>query len=78
MIPRGLEGLRQSGEDTLAVVMHQRDLAVHQRRRPHDAASEDLADALVAEAHAEQRAGPAEAGDQLTAHAGVLRAPRAG
>ena len=42
--------------------------------RPHDVAAVDLADALVAEAHAEHRDAAGEAGDDLVREAGVLGA----
>jgi hypothetical protein len=46
----------QAGEDALALVMHRRGLAVHQLLGMHDLAAEGRADALVAEADAEQGA----------------------
>ena len=51
-----LERVGQAGEHARAVVADQRRLAVHHLGRAHDVAAEDLADALVAEAHAEHRA----------------------
>ena len=55
----------------------QRRLAVHHLGRPHDLAAEDLADALVAEAHAEH--GPRRrSGDHLVGDARRPRAPRTG
>ena len=53
VVAGGLERLGQAGEHAGAVVADQRRLAVHDLRGPHDLAAEDLADALVAEAHAE-------------------------
>ena len=45
--------------------------------RPHHVAAEDLADALVAEAHAEHRARAGEVADDLVAEPGVLGTARA-
>jgi hypothetical protein len=49
------ERIGQAGEHALALVMHGRGLAVHQLLGMHDLAAEGRADALVAEADAEQR-----------------------
>ena len=60
VVAGGLERVGQAGEHAGAAVVDQRRLAVHHLRRPHDLAAEHLADALVAEAHAEHRATPAK------------------
>ena len=70
-------------EHALAVVRDLRRLAVHHLRRAHDLAAEELADALVTEAHAQHRhAGRAEHADRVVGDAGVLGVgagiPRAG
>ena len=51
---------------------------MHHRRRSHDLTTEHLADALVAEADAENRPFPGEALDHGIAHPGVLGTARAG
>ena len=51
---------------------------MHDLRRPHDLAAEDLADALVPEAHAEHRDTAREMGDDLVGQPGILGASRAG
>ena len=53
VVAGGLERVGQAGEHAAAVVADQRGLAVHDLGRPHHVAAEDLADALVAEADAE-------------------------
>ena len=68
----------QTGEDALAVVVHERGLAVHHLGRPHHLAAEHLAHALVAEAHAEDRPHAGEAADHLVGQAGVVGGARAG
>src|ERR1041385_4583842 len=55
VIARRHERIRQTCEYTLAVVIDQRRLAVHDRTRAHDLAAIQLADALQPEAHAENR-----------------------
>jgi hypothetical protein len=50
---------------------------VHDLRGSHHLAAVDLADALVAEAHAEDRHPPAKAFDDVVAEAGVLGTARA-
>ena len=57
-----------------AVVADERRLAVHDLRRAHDVAAEHLADALVAEAHAEHRDAAGEVRDHVVGDAGVVRA----
>ena len=52
VVAGGLERVGEPGEHAGALVVDLRGLAVHDRRRPHDVAAVDLADALVAEADA--------------------------
>ena len=73
-----LERARQTLEHAGVVVSDERGLAVHDLRRPHDLAAEDLADALVAEAHAEDRDPPGEGADHLVRQPGVGRGARTG
>ncbi len=54
MIAAAFEGVGQSFVDGLAVVMDQAGLAVHGQARPVHYAPEDVADALVAQAHTQQ------------------------
>src|SRR5262245_17509944 len=70
MVPRRLERIGKPLEETLPVVTDQRRLAVHRRRRPDDAAAEDLPDRLVTETDAEDRKSARHPADQ------VLRDPR--
>ena len=75
VVAGGLERVGQPGEHAGVVVADQRGLAVHDLGRPHDVAAEHLADALVAEAHAEAPgARPAKCADDLVRQAGVLGA----
>src|SRR5262249_19868413 len=55
VIPRGHERPIESMEDSTAVVLDRRRLAVHRHRRAHDRAAEHRADGLVSEAYAEDR-----------------------
>ena len=72
-----LQRVGQALEAALAVVVDLRRLAVHDGRRPDHPPPEDLPDALVAEADAEDRHPPGEAEDHLVGDAGVLRPARA-
>ena len=65
MVAGGLEGRRNPGEDAGAVVMNRRGLPVHEAARAHDVAAIHVADALVAEAHAEQWDRRSEAADDF-------------
>src|SRR5579859_5486918 len=77
MVSSGLEGARQAGEGTGPVVPNERGLPVH-GLVAHDLAAEGLAQALVPQAHAEDRDAPAEVPDGLDRDPRVLRAPGAG
>ena len=67
-----VNGLGQPAEHAAAVVGDLRGLAVHHLGGTHDVAAEDLADALVAEAHAEHGdAGAAEGADGVDRHTDV-------
>src|SRR5690606_10939693 len=68
----------QAGEDAVAPVAEQGGLAVHRPLRANDPAAEDLTDALVAEADAEQRHRPAEAGDHRVRDPRLVRGAGAG
>ncbi|MND00766.1 hypothetical protein D3C83_194940 [compost metagenome] len=73
MVAHGREGVRQAGEDTLAVVADLRHFAVLDLARARHDGAVSLADALVAETNAEQRHLAGEALDRLDADPGVLR-----
>src|SRR5690606_39001450 len=60
-------------EDRPAIVVDQRRLTMKQRRRTHDLPTKDLADALVAEADAEQRHTPGEMPDHVAGNPRFLR-----
>ena len=69
-----VNGCGDVAEHALAVVRDLRRLAVHHVRRAHDLTAEELADALVPEAHAEHRhTGRPEHADRVVGDAGVLR-----
>ncbi len=77
VVPGGPERVRQAGQHPPAVVMDEGRLAVHDRVRPDHPAPEYLADALMAQAHAEhRRARGTEDGDHAVAGTGVLGSPR--
>ena len=65
VVAGGLERVGQVGEHAPAVVADERRLAVHDLRGTNDATAEDLADALVAEAHAEHGTVARECADHL-------------
>ena len=70
------KGFGQPVEEALPVVMDLRGLAVHEVGRSDDVAPEDLADALVAEADAQDRELAGQGADGVQRHAPVLRASR--
>ena len=72
VVAGGDEGIGQAGEDALPVVVDLRGLAVHQMRGGHDAAAVGLADALVAQADAEQRDLPGQLPDSRQADPAVF------
>src|SRR5438132_9977923 len=53
VIPRGGESLRQTAEESLAVVKNLAGLAVHQRGSPHNFSSKNFPDCLVSQTYAE-------------------------
>src|SRR5262245_37777874 len=55
MVAGCFEGIGQATKDSLAVVMNGRGLAVHDPIIAHHLAAIDVADALVAQAHAQDR-----------------------
>ncbi len=55
MVARGFEGAGEIGEDAGVVVEDGRGFAVHEASRADDGAAVNVADALVAEADAEER-----------------------
>src|SRR6185295_12235748 len=67
VVARGLEGVRQAGENALIAVADGRGLAVHQPGRAVHRGAERQAQRLVAEADAEQGQRRAQA-DQIEAH----------
>src|SRR6478672_3481730 len=64
VIARRDEWIRQVPENAAAVMPNGRSLAVHELARVHDASTESLSYALVAEAHAEERNLACEAFDK--------------
>ncbi len=73
-----LEGRGHVLEHALALVLDPRQLAVHRLGRPHDLATEHLADRLMAEADAEQRhLRLGRRRDEIHADAGLVRRARA-
>src|SRR5262245_29230103 len=71
VIARGLEAGREPGEDAAPVVRDPRRLAMHLRLGARHRAAEGLSDALMAEAHAEDGSGRAQALDQRQRDAGL-------
>jgi len=78
VVAGGHEGLGQATEDPRAAVVDLRGLPVHQGGRRDDPPAEDLPDALVAEADAEDRDRAAQGGDHLHGDAGVVGTARPG
>src|SRR5215203_2291213 len=65
MVPRRFEWIWQTPEHAVPIVLDRRGFPVHQAIRPHHIAPEDVADALVAEADAQQWRGRTEAPDHV-------------
>src|SRR5947207_3360053 len=78
MVARGLKRPVDAAEDTAALVLDQRKLAVNRRGSPDDFAAEGLANGLVPKADPENRDRWGGLGNQLKANAGVIRRARAG
>src|SRR5690348_3629995 len=75
VVPGGLERLAHAGQDAAVVVVDPGRLAVR-RLVAHDLATEHLADALMTEAHAEDRHLAAERADGVVGDACVVRRAR--
>jgi len=65
VVPCGREGVRDPGEHAATVVPDGRGLAVHRPRRAHYRSAVRRTDALVPEAHAEDRRRGAEPAHRL-------------
>lgn len=78
VITGGCEGLRQVFEDGLAAVLDDGGLAMHQAPGADDIAAEDMADALMAQADAEDRRALAKGLDDVATDACLLRRAGAG
>mgnify|MGYP001616094024 CR=1 FL=1 len=78
MIARGLEGIVQAAEKSLAIVVYQGSFAVHQARRTGDFPAENLAYALMPEAHAEYGNFSAQFGDHRFGNPRLLGTAGAG
>ena len=78
VITRGLKGIGQAGENTLVIMEHGGRLAVHQPPVSLDDGAKRVADALMPQAHAQDR----QAGGKLLkngiAYAGLKRRAGAG
>src|ERR1035437_3518118 len=78
MIAHRFERARDACENRLAVVNYRRGLAVHQATRAHDLPAKRLADALQAEAHAENRNFTRHLAQQLQRDSGLGGSARSG
>src|SRR5262249_4799268 len=78
VIARRLERTVDASEYARALVLDEREFAVHLHRRTYDLSAELLADRLVAETHAENRNGGGSLGDKIEADAGIVRRAGAG
>src|SRR5262249_44149003 len=78
VIPGGLEGVRQAGEQAAAIVVNAIHFTVHKLHRPDDVAAGGLSDGLMAEADAEDRELAGERLDRRAGDARLLRRARAG
>src|SRR3954447_5950976 len=78
MVARRLEWSIDAAENTGALVLDERQLAMNRHRSAYHLAAENLSDGLVAETHAKGRNGRRRFGDELEADAGVVRRARAG
>ena len=73
VIARRLERIGQAAKNTLVIVMNGRSLAVHDAFVAHHFAAENVADALMSQANAEDRHVGGEAAQHLVGDAGLAR-----
>ena len=73
MVARRLEGVGKTLKNTLAIVQNQRRLAVHDSVVPNHFATENIADALMAKAYAQQGNGRCEALNHVIGNTGFAR-----
>src|SRR5690606_4983069 len=73
MIPAGFEWLRQAVENAAVIMSHERCLAMHQSLGAYDVAPEITYEALVPQAHAEDRDPAGKCIDHLQRHSRILR-----
>ncbi len=73
VISRSYERVRQPGEESLVIVADFAGLSVHKSRRAENLASENLADALMAQADTHYRDFPVKMTDEITAQPGFVR-----
>ena len=76
VVTAGDERRRDAAEKALAVMLDRRHLAVHRHRRTHDRPAERQADALMSEAHAQQRHALTHLANQLHCDARILGTAR--
>jgi hypothetical protein len=77
VIASGDAWILQTFEQPAFVVEDLRQLAVHRDARAHDASAKNLADALMAQAHAEDRQATSEMPDQVHGDPGLIGSARA-
>src|SRR5580700_7662060 len=72
VIATGLEGTRQAGEKAATLVLDGGGAAMHRRPGVHCLSAEGFADALMAQAYAEDRQFAGEEADKFERGAGIL------
>ncbi len=72
VVSGGLEGGRQAGENSFARMRYQRCLAVHDAVCPHHSGAKGRCDALMAQAHTQERNPSPQGGEQFQGGGGIV------
>lgn len=78
VVSRRFKGGGYSGKEPLSIVIHGRSLSMHEPIRSHDIAAENLANALMPQANAEERQFARKLADDFATDTGIVRCARTG